>query len=44
MMDPQERLFLEVCWETMENAGYIPKTLVAPKGKNKRRPVGVFAG
>ena len=43
-MDPQERLFLEICWEVIEDAGYTPRTLVVPKGPNKRRNVGVFAG
>ncbi|WP_179281065.1 SDR family NAD(P)-dependent oxidoreductase [Paenibacillus sp. XY044] len=43
-MDPQERLFLEVCWETMEDAGYTPDTIVPPHGINARRRVGVFAG
>ncbi|MEV0637360.1 amino acid adenylation domain-containing protein [Streptomyces sp. NPDC050619] len=42
--DPQERLFLETCWEAIENAGYTPATLVAPRGPERRRPVGVFAG
>jgi acyl transferase domain-containing protein/acyl carrier protein len=44
VMDPQERLFLEICWEAIEDAGYTPKTLVPPKGPNRRRPVGVFVG
>jgi polyketide synthase PksN len=44
LMDPQERLFLETCWETMEDAGYTPKTVVTPQGPNKRRQVGVFVG
>ncbi|WP_155660759.1 SDR family NAD(P)-dependent oxidoreductase, partial [Priestia megaterium] len=43
-IDPQERLFLETCWEAIEDSGYTPKTLVNPKGRNKRRNVGVFAG
>ncbi|HEV7589381.1 MAG TPA: polyketide synthase, partial [Longimicrobium sp.] len=33
IIDPQQRLFLEACWEAMEHAGY------APGGR-----VGVFAG
>ncbi|PWK14992.1 beta-ketoacyl synthase N-terminal-like domain-containing protein [Tumebacillus permanentifrigoris] len=44
VMDPQERLFLETCWEAMEDAGYTPKTLVPPRGPNQRKPVGVFVG
>ena len=36
LMDPQHRLFLEVCWEAFENAGYDP---AAYPGK-----VGVLAG
>ncbi|MGO4790098.1 SDR family NAD(P)-dependent oxidoreductase [Paenibacillus sp. 2KB_20] len=43
-MDPQERLFLETCWEAIEDAGYTPKSLVPPRGENNRRKVGVFAG
>ncbi|WP_075185106.1 amino acid adenylation domain-containing protein [Teredinibacter haidensis] len=43
-LDPQERLFLEVCWESMEDAGYTPENIVSPEGSNHRRPVGVFVG
>lgn len=43
-MDPQERLFLETCWEAIEDAGYTPETIAEPRGENKRRHVGVFAG
>ncbi len=35
-MDPQHRLFLEVCWHAMEDAGYVPD--------ETRNRVGVFAG
>lgn len=38
-MDPQERLFLECAWHTVEDAGYTPEGLSA----NNQR-VGVFAG
>lgn len=43
-MDPQERLFLQTCWETIEDAGYTPKSLAEARGRNKRQRVGVFAG
>ena len=36
LMDPQHRLFLECCWEAMENAGYPPSA----NGEN----TGVFGG
>jgi polyketide synthase PksJ len=43
-MDPQERLFLETCWETIEDAGYTPESLAATAGPDQRRAVGVFVG
>lgn len=43
-MNPQERLFLQTCWETIEDAGYTPKSLAEARGRNKRQRVGVFAG
>ncbi|HSL82306.1 MAG TPA: beta-ketoacyl synthase N-terminal-like domain-containing protein, partial [Thermoanaerobaculia bacterium] len=36
VIDPQQRLFLEVAWEALEDAGYL--------GPGQRRAVGVFAG
>ncbi len=35
-MDPQHRLFLECCWEAVEDAGYVPQTYEGS--------VGVYAG
>jgi len=37
IIDPQERMFLEVAWESIEDAGYAPKHL-------KGETVGVFVG
>ncbi|MGC1853745.1 MAG: SDR family NAD(P)-dependent oxidoreductase, partial [Solirubrobacterales bacterium] len=37
VMDPQERLLLESCWEALENAGIDPVSL-------HKTPTGVFAG
>ncbi|NSL86226.1 SDR family NAD(P)-dependent oxidoreductase [Chitinophaga sp. Mgbs1] len=39
-IDPQERLFLQTCWEVLEDAGYT-KQLLSSKYKHR---VGVFAG
>ena len=36
LTDPQQRLFLESCWEGLENAGY--------DAQNYPGPIGVFAG
>lgn len=43
-LDPQERWFLQTCWEAIEDAGYTPENIVKSEGKNKIRKVGVFAG
>ena len=39
-MDPQERIFMQSCWEALEDAGYTRETL-ASRHSNR---VGVFAG
>jgi polyketide synthase PksL len=39
-MDPQERLFMQSAWATMEDAGYTRESLQATTNNN----VGVFAG
>ena len=36
LMDPQQRIFLELCWECLERGGYTPD--------NHDAPIGVFAG
>ncbi len=36
LMDPQQRKFLEICWEVLEHGGYVPDAI--------ELPVGVFAG
>lgn len=45
VLDPQERLFLQTCWECIEDAGYTPETLVSQQqDKHRRQSVGVFVG
>lgn len=41
IMDPQERLFLEVAYEALEDAGYYPEALGGDEGA---RDIGVFVG
>ncbi|AZC75016.1 Malonyl CoA-acyl carrier protein transacylase [Pseudomonas chlororaphis subsp. piscium] len=43
-MEPQERLFLECAYETLEDAGYTRSSLPAAPGGGKGRSVGVFVG
>lgn len=43
-MEPQERLFLECAYETLEDAGYTRSSLPAAEGAGKGRSVGVFVG
>jgi acyl transferase domain-containing protein/aryl carrier-like protein len=41
-IDPQERLFLQVAWQTLESAGYTPAAMADPR--TGARQVGVFVG
>lgn len=43
-MDPQERLFLEVAWQTLEDAGYTRAGLRERAQAATGRDVGVYAG
>lgn len=39
MIDPQQRVFLEICWEAIERAGYVPDNAEAEGCR-----IGVYAG
>lgn len=41
-LDPQERLFLEVAWETLEDAGYYPEAFQSDELGTRR--IGVYVG
>jgi len=43
-LDPQERKFLEVCWEAIEDAGHTPASLNASADEGCCNRVGVFVG
>ncbi|MEH2425098.1 MAG: SDR family NAD(P)-dependent oxidoreductase [Nostoc sp.] len=44
LMDPQERLFLEIAWAAIEDAGYNRDRLTALHSEESGGGVGVFAG
>ncbi|WP_042206752.1 SDR family NAD(P)-dependent oxidoreductase [Paenibacillus durus] len=44
IMDPQERLFLETVWSTLEDAGYTREAIAKRNLERKLPGVGVFAG
>ena len=43
-MDPQERLFLEIVWKALEDAGYCRADLQGEPGEYLPSQVGVYAG
>ncbi|WP_340201867.1 SDR family NAD(P)-dependent oxidoreductase [Ascidiimonas sp. W6] len=44
LMDPQERIFLETAWHTIEDAKYTPEQLSGKNEDGSIKKVGVFAG
>jgi acyl transferase domain-containing protein len=44
LMDPQERMFLETAWRTLEDAGYTPGQIREYIEKKNSADVGVFVG
>ncbi|MFJ6851026.1 SDR family NAD(P)-dependent oxidoreductase [Streptomyces sp. NPDC091271] len=43
-MDPQERMFLQCVYETVEDAGYTPDRLKAPTNSGRTPAIGVYVG
>lgn len=43
-LDPQEKLFLQCAYETLEDAGYTPEALKVYTGAGMEENIGVFAG
>lgn len=43
-IDPQERMFIETAWETLEDAGYTPDQLKSLRRGELNADVGVFVG
>ncbi|GAA5076124.1 polyketide synthase [Lysobacter panacisoli] len=41
LMDPQQRIFLELCWECLERGGHVPDATATADGTNI---TGIFAG
>ncbi len=44
IMDPQERIMLEVAWQAIEDSGYKPEDLTIPNKDTRSNDVGVFIG
>lgn len=44
LMDPQERLFLQIAWQVLEDAGYTPSQLTQLRSNNQLNSIGVYVG